>query len=127
MKRHNPPTIHAPLARYAHAVEIAGPTRLLFVSGQLAIAPDGSVPSTAAAQCDLIFANIGAILGAAAMTPEAIVRISAFLTDRADLKAYMAARDRFITGAPPASTLLLVQGFSRPEFKVEIEIVAAAK
>ena len=56
-----------------------------------------------------------------------ICHISAWLTDRADLPAYMAARDAFLSGANvlPASTLLLVAGFSRPEFKVEIEVMAA--
>lgn len=125
MKRHNPSTIHAPLARYAHAVEIEAPARLLFVSGQLAIAPDGSVPSSVPGQCDLIFANIDAILGTAGMTRRAIVRISAYLIDRADLAAYMDARDRYVSGEPPASTLLLIQGFSRPECRIEIEVVAA--
>jgi enamine deaminase RidA (YjgF/YER057c/UK114 family) len=37
----------------------------------------------------------------------------------------MAARDRWVTGEPPASTLMVVAGFTRPEFKVEIEVVAA--
>ena len=61
------------------------------------------------------------------MGVEDICHISAWLTDRADLPAYMAVRDTFLSGAsvPPASTLLLVAGFSRLEFKVEIEVMAA--
>jgi enamine deaminase RidA (YjgF/YER057c/UK114 family) len=55
-----------------------------------------------------------------------VVRVNAFVIDREDLKPYMAARDRWFAGCePPASTLMLVSGFTRPEFKVEIEIVAA--
>jgi enamine deaminase RidA (YjgF/YER057c/UK114 family) len=40
----------------------------------------------------------------------------------------MAARDAFFHGRqePPASTLLIVSGFSRPEFRVEVEVIAAA-
>lgn len=40
----------------------------------------------------------------------------------------MAARDAFLggSGVLPASTLLLVAGFSRPEFKVEVEVMAAS-
>jgi enamine deaminase RidA (YjgF/YER057c/UK114 family) len=37
----------------------------------------------------------------------------------------MQVRDRMIAEPPPASTLLIVSGFARPEFKVEIEAVAA--
>jgi enamine deaminase RidA (YjgF/YER057c/UK114 family) len=56
-----------------------------------------------------------------------ICHISAWLTDRNDLPAYMAARDAFLGDSVvlPASTLLLVAGFARPEFKVEIEVMAA--
>jgi enamine deaminase RidA (YjgF/YER057c/UK114 family) len=78
-----------------------------------------------AAQAALIFENIAVILAEAGMAMGDIVRLNAYLTDRADLAAYMAARDRIVASPPPASTLLLVQGFSRPEFKVEIEVVAA--
>ena len=34
-------------------------------------------------------------------------------------------RDEFVSRPPPASTLMIVQGSARPEFKVEIEAVAA--
>jgi enamine deaminase RidA (YjgF/YER057c/UK114 family) len=37
----------------------------------------------------------------------------------------MKARDEFIGNPPPASTLMVVQGFARPEFLVEVEAVAA--
>ncbi len=126
MHRHTPESIHPPLARYAHAVEVAAPARFLFISGQLALARDGFVPDGVEAQADLIFANLDSILASAAMGKSDIARISAFLVDRGDLRSYMAARDRWLGAVEPtASTLLLVQGFSRPEFRVEIEIIAA--
>jgi enamine deaminase RidA (YjgF/YER057c/UK114 family) len=37
----------------------------------------------------------------------------------------MEARDRFVAAPPPASTLMIVAGFARPEFKVEVEATAA--
>jgi enamine deaminase RidA (YjgF/YER057c/UK114 family) len=37
----------------------------------------------------------------------------------------MAARDEFTGDPPPASTLMIVSGFARPEFKVEIEVIGA--
>ncbi len=54
-----------------------------------------------------------------------IVRINAFVTDRAYLKDYMAVRDRFVTSPPPASTLMIVSGFAAEIYKVEIEVIAA--
>ncbi|MHA4875596.1 RidA family protein, partial [Enterococcus faecium] len=79
-----------PLANYSHAVEIEAGSRLLFLSGQLATRPDGTVPEGVAAQAALIFENVAAILAEAGMTMADIVRLNAYLTDRSDLAAYMA-------------------------------------
>lgn len=54
-----------------------------------------------------------------------LVRINAYVTDRAHMGAYMAVRDRYVALPPPASTLMIVSGFTRPEFKVEVEAIAA--
>jgi enamine deaminase RidA (YjgF/YER057c/UK114 family) len=125
MKFHTPGTIFRPLARYSHAVEVEAGARLVFVSGQLALDEAGNIPDGVAAQAELIFGNIGKILAPAGMGLGDLVRISTFLTRAEDLKTYMAVRDRFIASPPPASTLLIITGFSRPEFKIEIEVVAS--
>lgn len=125
MKPLAPATIRPPFARYSHGVELPAGKRLVFCSGQLGVAADDSVPEDARAQADLCFANIAAILGEAGMTLADIVRINAFVTDRAHMAGYMASRDAHVGSPPPASTLVIVSGFTRPEFKVEIEVVAA--
>jgi enamine deaminase RidA (YjgF/YER057c/UK114 family) len=128
MKTLTPTTIRAPFARYAHGVEVPPGARLVVTSGQLGIAPDDTVPQDARAQADLCFANCAAILASAGMTPADVIRINAFVTDRAHMPAYMAARDAWLADVPrlPASTLVIVTGFTRPEFLVEIEVTAAA-
>ena len=114
-----------PFARYSHGVEIPPGKRLLLCSGQLGIAADDTVPDDAAAQAELCFANIEVILAEAGLGLKDVVRINAFVTDRAHLAAYMAVRDRLFAEPAPASTLMIVSGFARPEFKVEIEVIAA--
>ena len=37
----------------------------------------------------------------------------------------MSIRDLYIADPPPASTLMIVSGFARPEFLVEVEVTAA--
>ena len=59
------------------------------------------------------------------MSSADIVRINAYVTDRAYMAPYMAVRDRYVALPPPASTLMIVSGFTRPEFKVEVEAIAA--
>jgi 2-iminobutanoate/2-iminopropanoate deaminase len=125
MRRLTPQTIHPPFARYAHGVEISGGSRVVFCSGQLGIEKNGAVPEEVEAQARLCFQAIAAILGEAGMDLRDLVRINAYVTGAQYLAGYMKVRDEFIGSPPPASTLMIVQGFARPEFKVEIEAVAA--
>lgn len=120
-----PSTIRPPFARYSHGVEVPPGQRLVLCSGQLGIAADERIPEDAGAQAELCFENIAAILGEAGMTLDNVLRINAFVTDRAYLRAFMDARDRLFADPVPASTLMIVSGFARPEFKVEVEVIAA--
>lgn len=125
LKPHTPPALHPPFARYSHAMEVPPGARLLFASGQLGIAADKRIPEDAAGQAEICFQAIGAILAAAGMNFADIVRINAFVTDRAYLKDYMAVRDRYVASPPPASTLMIVSGFAAEIYKVEVEVIAA--
>ena len=120
-----PKSIRPPFARYSHGVEVPAGKRLVLCSGQLGIGPDESIPDDAGAQTELCFSNIAAVLGDAGLGLKDIVRINAYVTDRAYLRAYMAVRDRLFADPAPASTLMIVSGFARAEFKVEIEVTAA--
>jgi 2-iminobutanoate/2-iminopropanoate deaminase len=122
----NPPKIHPPFARYAHGIEIPAGARLVLCSGQLGISASAEVPGTVEDQSALCFDAVAAILAEADMGLGDVVRINAFVTGREHLKGYMSVRDRvFAHLPPPASTLMIVSGFARPEFLVEIEAVAA--
>ncbi|MEO0485761.1 MAG: RidA family protein [Pseudomonadota bacterium] len=128
MKSLTPGAIAAPFGRYAHGIEIPAGWRVAVTSGQLPLAADGTVPESAEAQAKLCFENCGHILAEAGMGPADTVRIAAFVTDRAHMAAYMAARDAWLGDKDqlPASTLVIVTGFTRPEFLVEVEVTAAA-
>lgn len=127
MQALDPAQLAAPFGRYSHAVAWPANRRLLRTSGQLALDSDGQVPTDAGAQAELIFRNFDAILSEAGMTRRDVLHLSAWVVDRADMPAYMAARDAWLETVEtlPASTLLIVSGFSRPEFRVEIEMLAA--
>ena len=125
MRRLNPSSIHPPFANYAHGVEIATGARTIVCSGQLGISRDGAVPEGVEAQARLCFRAIAAILGEAGMSLADLVRINAYVSSAEYLSGYMKVRDEFVSSPPPASTLMVVQGFARPEFRVEIEAIAA--
>nr|WP_159975662.1 RidA family protein [Roseobacter cerasinus] len=128
MKALAPDSIAPPFARYSHGVELPAGTRLVRTSGQLGLAADGSVPADAQSQAEICFANIAAILGEAGMTAQNVCHLSAYVTDRMYMQGYMAARDEFLRDVAvlPSSTLVIVSGFTRPEFVVEVEVWAAA-
>lgn len=122
-----PQSLHPPFARYVHGRVVPAGKRLILTSGQLPVRVDGSVPEGAMAQAELCFQNIAAILAEAGAQAEHVIRVNAFVTDRAHMSGYMAARDAFFAAnaALPASTLVIVAGFTRPEFLVEVEVTAA--
>ena len=125
MRRLNPDAIHPPFANYAHGVEVPPQAQLVLCSGQLGVDRDGAVPDGVEDQARLCFRAIAVILGDAGMALTDIVRLNAYVSAAEHLGGYMKVRDEFVSKPPPASTLMIVQGFARPEFKVEIEAIAA--
>lgn len=126
MKRvFNPPSVRRPFGAYNHGLLVENAQDLLVTSGQLGIAADDTIPADVTGQAELCFKAIGAILDEAGMSYADVIRISGFVTRREDFPAYMAVRDRYTRDPKPVSTLLVVGGFTREEFLVEVEVTAA--
>ena len=121
----NPTRIHPPFAPYSHGIIVPEGQRLVFCSGQLGIGADKVVPADCAGQTRICLDNIAAILAEAGMDLGNVIRINAYVTGREHLPDYMAVRNVLFAEPYPASTLMIVSGFARPEFVVEIEAIAA--
>jgi enamine deaminase RidA (YjgF/YER057c/UK114 family) len=126
LSKHNPEEIAAAFSSYSLAVEAPAQARWLHVSGQVGVAPDGSLAEGPEAQMETAFRNILAILGSAGMGPHDLVKITVFLTRSEDVGLYRNVRDRMLAGATPASTLLIISALASPDWLVEIEAIAAA-
>lgn len=126
LKTLKPSGIHPPFSNYNHGIEVTAGARLVFCSGQIGIDADETIPPDCAGQAELCFDAIAAILAEAGMGLANVVRINAFVTGREHLRPYMDVRNRRFAAPYPASTLMVVSGFARPEFVVEIEVIAAA-
>ena len=122
----SPADIHPPFAPYSHGVEVPAGSRLVILSGQLGIASDGKIPPDCAGQTRICFDNIAAILREAGLGLRDIVRLNAYVIGREHLAPYMQVRNSLFGDPLPASTLVIVSGFARPEFVIEIEAIAAA-
>ena len=120
-----PSSIAPTAANYAHAILTESPQRLLHTSGVVPIAPDGSVPADLADQAAVVWANLLAILAEAGMRPSDVVSVTTYVVHGHDLAPVMAARDRALGGHRVASTLVTVPALARPEWKMEIALIAA--
>jgi enamine deaminase RidA (YjgF/YER057c/UK114 family) len=123
----SPVAIAPPAANYAHGVVSSGPMRMLHTAGTVPVRPDGTVPADLAAQADTVWANLTAILDEAAMAPSDVVSVTTYVVAGEDLGTVMAARDRVFGGHRAASTLVVVPALARPEWRMEIALVAAVE
>jgi 2-iminobutanoate/2-iminopropanoate deaminase len=123
----NPPGHPAPRGAYSSGLLVEqGGSSTLFVTGQLAVDPEGKViaPHDAEAQTEYVFQLIGAILKAGGMGYGDVVKVQTFLTHMPDFEKFSPIRNRYFSENKPVSTLLEVKGLARDGCCVEVEVVA---
>ena len=125
--RHTPGTVAAPFGPYSHAVEVPEGSRLLYISGEVGVLPDGTVPEGIEAQAEACWRNITAILADAGMGVGDLVKITTYLVRPEDVAAAGAARAKHFGDARPGSATIIVKALVAPQWLIEIEAVAAAK
>jgi enamine deaminase RidA (YjgF/YER057c/UK114 family) len=123
----SPAAIAPPAANYAHGVVSTGPMRILHTAGTVPVRPDGTVPAELDAQAETVWANLTAIVHEAGMAPSDVVSVTTYVVAGENLGTVMAARDRALGGHRAASTLIVVPALARPEWRMEIALVAVAE
>jgi len=121
-----PARLAPPVANYAHAVLTTAPARMLHTAGVVPVDAAGAVPDRLVDQAELVWANLAALLAEAAMGPRDVVSVTTYVVAGEDLGPVMAARDRAMGGHLAASTLVTVPALARPEWRVEVSLVAAS-
>ena len=115
------PELAEPVSHYTDAVRAGN---LLFVSGAIAVDGDGKlVDGGVVAQARQVFANLGAVLAAAGVGFESVVKVTVFLTDIDDRPAVNEVRREVFGAARPASTLVEVSRLVAGAL-IEVEAVA---
>lgn len=100
---------------------------LLFCSGQIAIDPQTQAVLTeknVKEQTEQVMKNIGAVLKAADLGYENIVKTTIFLTSMDDFQAVNEVYAQYFKAEPPARSTVAVAGLPK-NVKVEIEVLAA--
>jgi len=123
---HNPTDgIYAAVGGYAHAIEVRHPERLLYVAGTVGLDAAGVPGSTIEEQVAFVWSNISAILAAADMTVDNVVRVTSYLRDASYAAANAAARVEALGGRIVPTTAIVAETLVS-EWMVEVEVIAAA-
>jgi reactive intermediate/imine deaminase len=110
---------------FSHAWRIDGARALIFLAGQGPITADGQVvEGDFEAQARRTFENLQTVLREAGASCDAVVKLTVYFTDIANIRDFARVRDEFITGAAPASTAVQVAAFALPGMMIEVEAIA---
>lgn len=117
----NPETIHAPVGRYVHQIEVSGESRMLFLSGQVGMRLDGSVPADPVEQFTVCLENVLANLDAAGFETTDLVKLTTYVVGSMDAAGRRATLDRLLGSHMNTSTLVYVAALAAPEYNVEVD------
>ena len=123
-RTHDPPAVPLAAGNYSHGVEVPAGVRLLFISGQVPVRPDGSLPADFEGQCHAVWDNLLAVLASARMRPEHLVKVTTYLTSRDQAEINGRVRRERLGEVRPALTVVIARTFAA-EWLLEIEAVAA--
>ncbi|MBO6562117.1 MAG: RidA family protein [Nisaea sp.] len=122
----NPEGVAAPASRYSQLVTVPANARRAIASGQIGVAPDGSLKSGLEAQMEQAFENLFNVFAAAGMKKTDIVKIVFYSTVPGSVATFRAMRDRVFEGHAPACTYLEISQLATPEMLCEVEGEAVA-
>jgi 2-iminobutanoate/2-iminopropanoate deaminase len=113
----------APIGPYSQAIDLGN---LVFCSGQIPLDPTTNQIQTGdvKAQTELVMKNIEAVLTAAGVTFQNVVKTTIYLTSMSDFQAVNEIYGRFFPEQPPARSTVAVAGLPRG-VNVEIEVIAS--
>jgi enamine deaminase RidA (YjgF/YER057c/UK114 family) len=122
----SPAVLPAP-AGFSQVAKVTG-GQTIYLSGQVPLDAAGELVGRGdfRAQAQQVFENIDAALAAAGAKFGQVVKLTMFVVDRSYVPMLREVRDQYVnTVAPPASTLVVVQGLVREEFLLEVEAIAS--
>lgn len=121
----NPASVTPPKGRYSHTIEVKAGAGLVFVSGQVPVALDGSVSPTLEGQADQVYANLVSVLAAKGVPPHNIIKLTTFFTEVDDPNdCVRKARAKYLGEHRPASTAVCVLRLIDPQWMIEIDAIA---
>jgi 2-iminobutanoate/2-iminopropanoate deaminase len=117
------PEAPKPIGPYSQGVIAGG---LLFLSGQIPLDPKTNelVQGDIEVQTEQVLKNLVAVLKAAKMGPENVVRATVYLADFADFPRMNEVYGRYFPKEPPARSTIQAAGLPK-NARIEIDFIAA--
>jgi enamine deaminase RidA (YjgF/YER057c/UK114 family) len=114
---------------YSHVVEIVGPGRIVYIAGQLGLAPDGTLADGFRAQAVQAYENLKTALTSVGAGFDDVVKLNNYIVDiKTNIPHHREIRDRYVNvGRPPASTTIGVPALARDGALYEVEAVVVLK
>jgi len=125
VKRYNLEGVNNPQGRFSHVGEIGPNARLFHLAGQTGARPDGTVSQDFGEQARQVYRNLTTVLAGCGMDWQNVAKVTVFLTNPDDIPVWRDAQKEAFGAVVPASTLLIVSRLARPEYRIEVEAVAA--
>jgi len=124
-KIHFSPNAPKPIGPYSQAVEANG---FVFFAGQIPLDPKSGdvIKGGVAEQAERVMANISAVLEAADLSFDHVVKSTVYLTDMNDFTSVNEVYGKFFKKDPPCRTTIAVAALPKG-VKVEVEITACRK
>jgi enamine deaminase RidA (YjgF/YER057c/UK114 family) len=113
-------------ATYSQGVKVTQAQTILFLSGQVAYATDGSVAHRGdfKGQARGAYAAIEALVKSQGGTMANIIKITTYVTNMAYRLDLAPIRAEYLGQKGPASTLVEVSALAHPDWMIEIEAIA---
>jgi 2-iminobutanoate/2-iminopropanoate deaminase len=122
------PALATPAGPFSHAVRAGAERDLVYLSGQVGQDPDTGalVAGGTAAGAERALLNVAAVLAAAGLGPDDVVKANVYLADMRDFAALNAVYARHFRAPYPARTTVAVAALPLGA-RVEVEVVARAR
>jgi enamine deaminase RidA (YjgF/YER057c/UK114 family) len=119
------PDAPPPISQYCEAMEVVDAKRILLISAQTPVAPNGGVPVDFKSQARQVWANLQAQLRAGGMTLDNLVKITVYLADRRFGALHREIREEILAGRIVGLTVVIADMLDERHL-LELEAIAAA-
>ena len=110
----------AAIGPYSQAIDLG---EMIFTSGQIPVAPDGSISEDISEQRRQALLNLKAVVEAGGSSFDKVIKTTVFITDMAQFGAINAVYSEFFSEPYPARSAVAVKTLPKGAL-VEIEVIA---